>query len=399
MSTADESLKKEAQWVVDICSGPEGKVLSKEKEYELIAVAQQAIKYDKNRASYANKPKRILKNFPALGKRRPALAKKLQRLAIIGENAATELLKHNYRLIISIAKKLQSRGLSWEDMIEKGSDGFMYAVARFDLSSNNKLSTYASQWIRQRIARAIENVGRGIRIPIHMQQKINEIKYIYRKYVQDEQDKPSSEEIAYLYNLNPRNKKNFKPITKEEAEELGRYIQDITSLDQTTGDDENLTVLSYIKDDNSGPEVETELRMDKDYLISLLSNLGHEDQAFIKFKYGLVDNSPKTEAKVAEAFQITIKEVKDREARILEDLGKIIDPRQTNLDRTVPIYSLILLAAGPNAPNGSSVLLDLGIQEENIPYKVYESEDKDQMILLSKRLEEAGFWTEIISSF
>lgn len=395
MSIQDESLATEAKWIIDICSSPRGKTLTKEREYELMRLAQPALKAQRILSKKANQ---------MFLSRHPRTRASLNRIAKAGDKAITELLERNYRLIINIAKKLQGRGLSWEDMIQHGSDGLLYAVLRFDLNSNNKLSTYATQWIRQRISRAIENTGRAIRIPIHMQAKINEIKYIYRKRLQDEQEKPNSEEIAYLYNLNPRNKKNFKPITKEEAEELGRYIQDIGSLDEPTGDDENLSVLSYIKDEGVGPEDITERAMDKEYIASILCTLPSGDSAFIKFKFGLVDDTPKSDAKTAEAFQMTIKQVKENEVRILGELLKVAEMDKSNMERDREVYSIILISLNPSAAGvlsyqEASVLVRKPVKADDLPCKVYESTDRDQMLILRERLVSLGFRVEVISSF
>lgn len=355
MAITDGSLGEEAPWIIQLCSGPEGKVLTKQEEYELIAQAQVAIKPERDpkkigkrtgkTKGWVNRPAKLLKKYPNSFKNRPELKATLKRMATQGDLALTKLLKHNYRLIISVARKFQGRGLSWEDMIQQGSDGFAYAVAKFNLKSNNKLSTYASQWIRQRITRSIDNVGRTIRIPIHMQAQITEIKHIYRKYIQSEQDKPTSEEIADLYNLNPRKRKDFKPITKEDAEELGRYLHGIGSLDEPAGEDENLSAIDYLGDASPSPESTTEFSMDKDYLNSILCTLPSGDRIFIQFKYGLVDNSPKSDAKTAEAFRLTIKEVKEREAQIISALSKIADPGKVSMDKEVEIFSVILLAA------------------------------------------------------
>lgn len=395
MSIQEESLATEAKWIIDICSSPRGKTLTKEREYELMRLAQPALKAQRILSKKANQ---------MFLSRHPRTRASLNRIAKAGDKAITELLERNYRLIINIAKKLQGRGLSWEDMIQHGSDGLLYAVLRFDLNSNNKLSTYATQWIRQRISRAIENTGRAIRIPIHMQAKINEIKYIYRKRLQDEQEKPNSEEIAYLYNLNPRNKKNFKPITKEEAEELGRYIQDIGSLDEPTGDDENLSVLSYIKDEGVGPEDITERAMDKEYIASILCTLPSGDSAFIKFKFGLVDDTPKSDAKTAEAFQMTIKQVKENEVRILGELLKVAEMDKSNMERDREVYSIILISLNPSAAGvlsyqEASVLVRKPVKADDLPCKVYESTDRDQMLILRERLVSLGFRVEVISSF
>lgn len=411
MPIEDKSLGEEEGWIITLCSGNKGKVLSAEREYELIKAAQRAIrpekdpkktKKDSKTKRWVNKPAVMLKKYQENLKRRPALKASLQKRAREGDKAITELLEHNYRLIISVAKKFQNKGLSWGDMIQQGSDGFIYAVAKFNTGTGNKLSTYATQWIRQRISRSIENIGRSIRIPIHMQSKITEIKYIYRKHVQLEQERPTSEEIAELYNLNYKNKKGFKPMTKEEAEELGRYLQTIGSLDEPAGEDDNLSALYYIGDENPGPEQDAQVSMDKSYLNTVLCTLPSGDRIFIQFKYGLVDNSPKSDAKTAEAFKITMKEVKEREARILQDLSKVVDRGKFSPDAPIELFSVILISA----PSSGGRLHDKEASSvlgkplpKNLPAKVYESTDKDQMLLLCKRFIDLGCRAEVLSSF
>ena len=413
----DATLQKECPHVVQIASTR--KVLLKPEERTLIAQAQLAIRpaASKNyaakakkrkkinskgeqvaeKSTWCNKPARILKLYAKNLERRPALRSELKRLDRLGNIAITKLIEHNYRLIISIAKKFQGRGLSWADLIQHGSDGFTHAVAIFDLTTTNKLSTCATQWIRQRISRAIENTSRAIRIPIHMQSIINEVKYIYRKYLERDEGAPSSEEIAQIYNLNSRNKKNFQPITKEEAEEVGRHMQDITSLNVAAGDDENLTVLDYIRDTCPSPEDDVEVSMDKQELNKLILSLSPEDQSFIKFKFGLVDGTPKSDAKAAQAFSIPIKQVREQEARILNELHSIAVPDKTNLDMELETFSVVLISAAEESYIRISSILGREIRVS--PCKLWESTDRDQALILKARLETLGARVEIISSF
>lgn len=391
----DASLQLECPDIVRKASAC--KVLTKDEEYRLIEQAQLSIK--PRPATWFNRPARILTTYPTQLARKPKTTAGLKRLVRLGDIAITKLIEHNYRLIISIAKKFQGRGLSWSDLIQHGSDGFVYAVAKFNLGTGNKLSTYATQWIRQRISRAIENTSRAIRIPIHMQSKINEIKYIYRKFLERDEGAPSSEEIAQIYNLNSRKKKNFQPITKEEAEELGRHMQNITSLNESAGDDENLTILDYIRDACPGPEGDVEVDMDKQELNRLIVQLPREDQVFIKFKYGLVDGAPKSDAKAAQAFSIPIKQVKEIETNILAQLNAFANPARTNLDKEIEVFSVLVLDLGGGALTKEEASVLMGVEIPAIPCKIYESTDRDQMLVMKVKLEALGARAEVISSF
>ena len=104
----------------------------------------------------------------------------MHRLIAEGERAKEVLLNCNQRLVISIARGFQGRGLDLLDLIQEGNMGLLKAIEKFDASLGNKFSTYATYWIKQAISRAMLNNGRTIRVPIHML----ELKSKYTKAVQ-----------------------------------------------------------------------------------------------------------------------------------------------------------------------------------------------------------------------
>jgi RNA polymerase sigma factor (sigma-70 family) len=413
----DASLKTECPDVTRIASA--NKVIKdRGEEYDLIRASQLALRpaytdsYKKKetkkpkfsakkvrvfeKATWCNKADKILKKYNL--DKHPKIKAELERRHRIADAAITELIKHNYRLIISIARKFQGKGLSWSDLIQFGSDGFVYAVAKFDMTTGNKLSTFATQWVRQRISRAIENYSRTIRVPIHVQAIINEVKHVYKECLEEGDGPPTSTEIAKIYNENRRKKKNLKPITKEDVEAAGRHMQNITSLNEAAGDDENLTILDYIRDACPGPEGDVEVDMDKQELNRLIVQLPKEDQVFIKFKYGLVDGSPKSDAKAAQAFSIPIKQVRELETNILAQLNSFASQDRTNLAKEVEIFSVLILSGGGQHTKESLSVL-MGVPIPAIPCKIYESTDKDQMVVMKKKLECLGARAEVISSF
>jgi len=89
--------------------------------------------------------------------------------------ARDELALSNLRLVFSIAKRYQGRGLTLEDLIQEGNLGLMKAVDRYDWRKGFRFSTYATWWIKQSVTRALADKGRTIRVPVHVGDTIHKI--------------------------------------------------------------------------------------------------------------------------------------------------------------------------------------------------------------------------------
>src|SRR4029453_4307399 len=121
-----------------------------------------------------------------------ALAEQIER----GIEARQHLIQANLRLVVSIAKKYTSYGLTMMDLVQEGNIGLMRAVEKFDYTKGHKFSTYATWWIRQAITRAIADQSRTIRLPVHMGEAISQVKRTSHKLQQSMQREPTPEEIA-----------------------------------------------------------------------------------------------------------------------------------------------------------------------------------------------------------
>jgi RNA polymerase primary sigma factor len=123
----------------------------------------------------------------------------LSRAVTLGEEARTTLVRHNMRLVVSIAKRyLPSAGHAFtlEDLISLGCVGLLRGIDRFDPAKSHKLSTYATWWIRQAISRGIAEEGRVIDLPVHLHDRLRQQRRAQNQLAQLLGREPAPEELA-----------------------------------------------------------------------------------------------------------------------------------------------------------------------------------------------------------
>ena len=121
------------------------------------------------------------------------LAQRIKR----GDRKALErLTRANLRFVVSVAKQYQNQGLSLPDLINEGNVGLIKAAEKFDETRGFKFISYAVWWIRQSILQAIAEQSRIVRLPLNQVGSVNKINRVVNKFEQENERKPSPEEIS-----------------------------------------------------------------------------------------------------------------------------------------------------------------------------------------------------------
>ena len=239
-----------------------------------------------------------------------SLAKRIERGDI---RAKHELTEANLRLVVSIAKRYHTDGMSFLDLIQEGNLGLIRAVEKFDYRKGHKFSTYATWWIRQAITRAIADKARTIRIPVHMVEKINKLIRVQRQLLQNMGREPLPEEIAAEMSM-----------SDAEIREILRISQTTVSLETPIGEEEDSELGDFIEDEDAVRSFDAVAsQLDKDGVNEALNMLPYRERKVIELRFGLKGEHPRTLEEVAKRFGVTRERIRQIEAKALAKLQAI----------------------------------------------------------------------------
>ncbi len=238
-----------------------------------------------------------------------ARRRELRRAVRSGDAAAEQFVQSNLRLVVSIAKRYQSSGVSLLDLVQEGNLGLIHAVEKFDWRKGFKFSTYATWWIRQAITRGIANTGRTIRIPVHASDTMMRVQRTRARMELELGRLPSTAELAVEVDL-----------PEEKVLETLLYAAEPLSLDEPIRDDADAVLADLVPDPAAPTDREATDAMVPHLLEDVLSVLDEREREVLRLRYGLDRGEPRTLEEVGERFDLTRERIRQIEVRAMSKL-------------------------------------------------------------------------------
>jgi len=236
-----------------------------------------------------------------------ALAQRVERG---DQHAREELLEANIRLVASVARRYQNRGLPLEDLMQEGIIGLIRAIEKYNYRKGYRFSTYATHWIRQAVSRALANQGRSIRLPAHVVDSLVRIGRIREELLHKSGRTPTRSELAEAAGL-----------TEKKLIQLLRNAAQPVSLESPVGAEGDSSIGDFMTASPEHSPAETAMRgLVSETLECALNTLTPREKEVITLRFGLANEDPHTLEQAGKRMSITRERARQIEFKAMEKL-------------------------------------------------------------------------------
>jgi len=228
------------------------------------------------------------------------------------KKAREQMIKANLRLVVKIARDYEGYGVPLLDLISEGNIGLIKAVERYDPTKGAKLSTYSAWWIKQAIRRALSNQSKTIRLPVHVVDKLAQMRRAEARFFDEVGREPTDDELAGELGLSARRISQYR-----------RASVTPSSLDAPLGDEDSNHVADVVADEKAETPYE-QLEDDNNTAMvrDMLETLNPREKQILQLRFGLDDNDEQTLEELGVKFNLTRERIRQIQELALRKLRK-----------------------------------------------------------------------------